>query len=227
MNSVQMVNALLEQMEGPWGRSNGTCYKYRNGYRVFLEWADKPIAAMGTHDLELFLARRPAAPSTTAWELAILQTLYRFLHEHLGVVGSNPAKVLVKPRVHNEAPKPVGDDLWRRVWAAPLLDDERVALGLGYFVGLLVQLGRTTVCNCRAAKGFSAVKRGTPAHEETTHIARRPGLGSLAELGVCTDGGERLDNVGLRHRHQRFGGFGGQLPARHRITAADGHDGLS
>jgi site-specific recombinase XerD len=131
MNNVQLVNKLLDQMQGAWGRSPGTCYKYRQGYQTLLAWLDKPLTAATTHDLELFLNRRPAAPSTTAWELAILRTLFRFLHEHLGLIGSNPAKRLVKPKVNNENPKPVPDELWREVWASPLHDDERVALGLG------------------------------------------------------------------------------------------------
>lgn len=136
MKDAQLVNKLLDQMEGPWGRSPGTCYKYRQGYAALLAWTDQSLVALGTHDLELFLGRRPAAPSTTAWEVAILRTLFTFLHEHLGVIGSNPAKRLVKPKVDNDNPKPVPDELWKRVWASPLFDDERVALGLAYFCGL-------------------------------------------------------------------------------------------
>ncbi len=115
MTNTQLVNKLLDQMAGPWGRAAGTSYKYRAGYKVFLAWLDRPLVACSTHDLELFLARRPCAPATTAWELAILQTLFRFLHEHLGVIGSNPSKVLVKPKINNEQPKPVPDDMsWDR-----------------------------------------------------------------------------------------------------------------
>lgn len=137
MTNATLVNKLLDQMEGPWGRSPGTCYKYRQGYSTLLQWCgDRQLVALSTHDLELFLGRRPAAPSTTAWELAILRTLFTFLHEHLGVIGSNPAKRLVKPKVDNDNPKPVSEELWRQVWAAPLFDDERVALGLAYFCGL-------------------------------------------------------------------------------------------
>lgn len=140
--NVSLVNKLLDQMEGPWGRAPGTCYKYRQGYATLLQWCgDRNLVALSTHDLELYLARQrpsgvPAAPSTTAWELATLRTLFTYLHEHLGVIGSNPAKRLVKPKVDNDNPKPVPDELWKLVWAAPLFDDERVALGLGYFCGL-------------------------------------------------------------------------------------------
>jgi integrase len=137
MTNASLVNKLLDQMEGPWGRSPGTCYKYRQGYATLLGWCgDRTLTALSTHDLELFLGRRPAAPSTTAWEVAILRTLFTYLHEHLGVIGSNPAKRLVKPKVDNDNPKPVPDDLWRQVWAAPLFDDERVAMGLAYFCSL-------------------------------------------------------------------------------------------
>jgi len=118
----------------------GSCGRYELQVPGWLQGvpgvARQALVACSTHDLELFLARRPCAPSTTAWELAILQTLFRYLHEHLGVVGSNPAKVLVKPKINNEQPRPVPDDTWLKVWAAPLFDDERVMLGLGYFVGL-------------------------------------------------------------------------------------------
>ncbi len=43
MTNTQLVNKLLDQMEGPWGRSAGTSYKYRQGYKVFLAWIDKPL----------------------------------------------------------------------------------------------------------------------------------------------------------------------------------------
>jgi hypothetical protein len=72
MTNTQLVNKLLDHMEGPWGRSAGTTYKYRHGYKVFLAWLDKPLVACSTHDLGLFLARRTCAAATTAWELAIL-----------------------------------------------------------------------------------------------------------------------------------------------------------
>lgn len=97
------------------------------------EWVHAPKQRVGRRGGEL--GGEPA-PATVKRKVAELRSLYRWLSDIEGVVQGNPAVKLHAPTVHNENPKPVGDDVWRVLWASELTDSDRVAFGLAFFCGL-------------------------------------------------------------------------------------------
>jgi integrase/recombinase XerD len=138
-----LVNEFLTHIERTLRRAPGTVYKYRQIYSSFLLGVDKPLGTITTTDIEGWLGRERvgraqlgvAAPATIKVEITTLRSLFKWLHSS-GTIPSNPAASLVLPTVHNDDPKPVPPEVWRKVWFSSLPDDERVALGLGYFCGL-------------------------------------------------------------------------------------------
>jgi integrase len=42
----------------------------------------------------------------------------------------------ISPKTPNRTPNPIPDDIWRQAWLSELTPDDRLWLGLGYFIGL-------------------------------------------------------------------------------------------
>lgn len=119
-----------------------TIYQYSrdtHSYACFLN--GKSMLSATVQDMNGWLDRprrggRTAAPATVKREAMVLRSLYRYLHEQAELIARNPAVKIETPKVDNEDPHPVDEDVWLTTWAQALPDDMRVALGLGYFCGL-------------------------------------------------------------------------------------------
>lgn len=142
-SNAALVNGYVAYMRAR-NQSPNTIYSYQRGYAAFLTFlGKKSLLDVTFDDIDKYLNRSrarlrdtEAAPSTVKGELMELRSLYKWLHEQRELIGSNPARKYAAPKVDNEDPHPVPIDIWQLVWSAPLKDDERVALGLGYFCGL-------------------------------------------------------------------------------------------
>lgn len=101
-----------------------------------LHWADVTL-----FDLEAFvraaLFGSGAAPSqsTRRKRAYALKAFFDFLADH-DVVERSVALRLRGPGVQIGKPKPIPDDVWLSIWDQNMGIDDRVLLGLGYYVGL-------------------------------------------------------------------------------------------
>jgi site-specific recombinase XerD len=141
--NATLVNDYLEHMRRDLNRRPLTIHRYRLTYVLLLQHLGrKRLVECDHEDLRGWLRRdRPQttgdpSPATLKREIMELRSLYKWLHQHQGLVASNPTVKLHPPKVHNEDPHPAPEDAWRAVWAADLSDTERVAYGLAFFCGL-------------------------------------------------------------------------------------------
>lgn len=138
--SQRLLREFFDHMKRS-NRSQQTVYQYARDLVPFAEQLGKPLTAATYRDLAAWLDRPRrhvlvAAPATIKREVSELRALYAFLTDQLGAIPRNPALKLNPPKVHNESPHPVPEELWLQVWFSTMSDDLRVALGLGYFCGL-------------------------------------------------------------------------------------------
>lgn len=149
-----MVSEFLTWQRESRGRTSSTVYNYGSVLAAWLDWlGDTPLGHADVGDMEAWVKRprdgramgNMAAPATRAKYVAILRSLYKYLHAR-GYVTENPALLLHTPTVHNRQPKAIADPVWMSLWPSDMLDVyERVALGLGFFVGLR----RREICELR------------------------------------------------------------------------------
>lgn len=153
--NVRLVQRYLDWMSVSAKKSPATLHSYGRLYSLLLDQlGSRPLSAVSTADLYAFVARPrrgriEAAPATIKAEVMTLRSLFKGLN-HLELLASNPAQRLQAPTVYNEDPHPVSPEDWSAIWALPLSDDERVALGLGRFCGLR----RAEIC-ALAPSGFN------------------------------------------------------------------------
>jgi integrase len=127
------------------GRRQTSLYDYMTRLQRFLDaLGPVPLEAARIEHLESWVTRVRGGraggtigkPASRAKDAAVLSSFFKYLHSR-GHIVRNPAELLVTAAVHNENPKPVPMETWRRVWECDRLpDDARVVLGLGFFVGL-------------------------------------------------------------------------------------------
>lgn len=107
----------------------------------FITTDEPDWSAVTLTDLEAYV-RRPlqssgAAPSqsTRRKRAYAVKAFFEFLHDH-DHIASDPSLKLRGPGVQIGKPKPVPDDVWLLIWDQSLSIDDRVLLGLGYYMGL-------------------------------------------------------------------------------------------
>jgi site-specific recombinase XerD len=90
------------------------------------EWVRRPRGKKGSV--------RPA-PATRKRDLMTLKHFFRwvFAHEYADI---RLQELLVMPHVDEGQPRPVPDALWLHLWNSQMALDDRVWLGLAYFLGL-------------------------------------------------------------------------------------------
>jgi integrase len=100
-----------------------------------LDWA-----AVTLSDIEAFV-RRPlqqdgAEPSksTRRRRIYALKAFFEFLEDH-EEIGRNPTRKLRGPGVKVGKPKPIPDHIWLLMWDRDMTPEDRVLLGLGYYMG--------------------------------------------------------------------------------------------
>jgi len=144
-HNAEMVRRYLVWLRDVRGRRPITLYNYASKLESFLEHiGSTPLEDVRRSTLEDWQTRPRigkgrggrGAPATQHKDVSVLRGLYGFLVAE-GAVKRNPAALLGAPTIRNVHPKPVPEDIWRRIWFSDALPDEgRVVLGLGFFVGL-------------------------------------------------------------------------------------------
>lgn len=146
---VQAANEALVREYLDWQRNvnkivDGSARDYTRRMESFLEWIGAtPIGGVQTESIERWVQRPrryvgAGSPATIAKDLTVVRSFYNWACGRQRVLYNPCASgVVAKPRIRNKQPKPIPQHEWRRIWGSPLLsDDLRVALGLGFFVGL-------------------------------------------------------------------------------------------
>jgi integrase len=152
-DNEHLVREFLNWMRHVKGRRGGSVYNYQGVLLKMLAFVGhSPLAGITTDDLQEFVRRpregrgkgRVGAAATQARDAAILRSFFRYCVER-GLLERNPAVLLGTPVVRNENPRPIPDADWHVIWTSALPPDERVAYGLGFYVGLR----RREVCELR------------------------------------------------------------------------------
>lgn len=121
---AELVDAFLVHLGSTVGYSANTVRAYATDLRIYLDWAERvghdPISlshrALRTYLAEMSEARY--ARRTIARRLASLRSFFGYLTEH-GLVDSDPAAVLVSPKLPSRLPKVIPGDLLRTLLDAP------------------------------------------------------------------------------------------------------------
>lgn len=125
---------------------SATLDQYESTLSMFLAWCAEQEPDVYCWDevspqlIEGFISRaRPRAavpaPATQKRDRAIIGAYFDWARR-TGRAKADPVVNVRRPKASERAPKAVSDDIWRRVWGAPLPEEDRVWLGLGCFAGL-------------------------------------------------------------------------------------------
>jgi integrase/recombinase XerC len=146
MTDQQLVDDYLRWLSTSRRRSPRTVRTYGNALKMYLDYLSAEGLALTDvriPDVEAFGARpgrkkiKPGAEAratTVRKDVVIVRQFHRWANER-----DHPLRridTVAVPRVPPSTPKPVSDDVWRRLWGSDLAEDDRLWLGLGYFVGL-------------------------------------------------------------------------------------------
>ena len=176
------------------GRSAETLRSYAATASDLVGWLGNPdLSAVSRVELESFIERPRArggrpAPNTVKREVATLRSFFGWC-AHEEIVQRSVAEGLFAPKARARNPRPVDDETWRAWWGVDLPDALRVALGLGFYVGLrraeIVGLTPEMVNN-ETIEGF--IRKGGGEHtipwREMQQILtlRLPGIGDPEDL---------------------------------------------
>lgn len=152
-----LVDEYLDWCEHKRGRSVGTLRAYRSALRAYVEWCgDRSVLDVSTAEMEDWVVRprrgytgsrarsTSGSAATQRRDAAILRSFYKWAWER-NYTPLHVAAAVHGPTVHNENPRPIPDDHWRRLvtcthrrkGGAPFIDAQAFAvLGLGFWCGL-------------------------------------------------------------------------------------------
>lgn len=80
-------------------------------------------------------ARTVGAAATRSRDVTLLRGFYKWMLSH-GHIYKDVTADMQAPTVRNTNPKAIDSEVWAKVWASELTNEERVYLGLGFFCGL-------------------------------------------------------------------------------------------
>lgn len=138
-NTVQQLAARwLQFLEEDRGLAPSTIRMYRSTVRAFGKDFTE-LENLTAEDVQEWV-RRPRrnkmpSASTRRRDLVTLKEFFRWTFAHR-YVDIRVQDLLVMPRTHEGVPRPIPDAMWNRLWQSDMALDDRVWLGLGYFLGL-------------------------------------------------------------------------------------------
>lgn len=141
MENEDLIAEYMAYVKLDQGLSERTVRTYTETLQNYAKWLNgRPLASVRPKDVTEF-GRRPrprtSTPSanTVRRDVVAVRLLHQWCYEndHAEV---RPVSTAVAPKVPKPHPKPIADDVWRALWGADLVDDDRLWLGLGYFCGL-------------------------------------------------------------------------------------------
>lgn len=146
LDDTELVSSYLTWIGVAQRRSPRTVRCYGNVLQLYLDFIDGKglrLADVTIADVEAFGARSgrkkiqvgsQAKASTVRKDVVIVRQFHAWANER----GHDVRRIdtVAVPRLPKPRPKPVDDDVWRRLWTSNLDDHDRLWLGLGYFIGL-------------------------------------------------------------------------------------------
>lgn len=136
----ELVVEFVKFTEEVQRRSPRTVRTYAYVLDLYLRWlAGKPIIDVTVEDVEEFGRRQrgvlKASTATIRNNIVIVRCFHSWLFERKGMPVA-PLRTVVIPQAPKARPKPMDDDVWRKVWLSQLEPADRLWLGLGFFAGL-------------------------------------------------------------------------------------------
>jgi integrase/recombinase XerD len=140
-----VVSQFVRHIAQSRGRSAATVGAYESLLGMWVDTVSpRHILRVTVADMDLFVNRwkhgqhgQPRAAASRKRDANMLRTFYKWAWEQ-DLTSEWLAKALHGPTVPPRNPRPIPDELWLRMWQAPLPTSDRVTLGLGYFLGLRV-----------------------------------------------------------------------------------------
>lgn len=160
MRSEELAQEWLDWLKHKRGRVPVTTYGYASTLAQFIDHlGTTDLASVSLPSLEAFCGRlrrydRYPRPATISKDVAVIRSFYDYLFAR-GHIARNPALLLHGPKVQNQNPKPIPDGDWIKMWEEADPGPERVALGLGFFVGLR----RREICELTPEQVFTVSGR--------------------------------------------------------------------
>lgn len=123
---------------------SATTEAYGRTLSCWVQWASEHrvnVMYPSPEDCEQFLGRKRSrgvetgSAATRRRDLMALRSFYRWALARQ-IVSHDPTPGIGTPKVRNRDPKPLGDQEWGRLWAAEMVPEDRVWLGLAAFAGL-------------------------------------------------------------------------------------------
>jgi len=140
----EAVVTFLEWMRDQRQVAPATVVSYAGVLARFLDECvrGRMFDAVPPEEVEAWLSRprggrargNPPQAATKARNIAVLRSLYKFLTAR-GFCTRNVAALVAAPKVRNQQPKPIRDELWMDTFTSLPLDG-RIAMGLMFFCGL-------------------------------------------------------------------------------------------
>jgi site-specific recombinase XerD len=126
-------------------RSPRTERTYASVLGIYLTWlAARGMALVDVtiDDVEAFGARPrtkrmaalEAGAATVRKDIVVVRRFHQWAADR--DLGLRTITTVAVPKVPHRVPKPIHDDVWRRLWGSELSREDRLWLGLGYFCGL-------------------------------------------------------------------------------------------
>jgi site-specific recombinase XerD len=126
-------------------RSPRTVRTYANVLKLYLCWlveqglslADvriEHVEAFGARPRTKRMADERAGAATVRKDMVVVRRFHEWANER--DMDLRRVTTVAVPRVALRTPKPIHDDVWRKLWGSELTREDRLWLGLGYFCGL-------------------------------------------------------------------------------------------
>lgn len=136
-----VVADYLDWLENRIRRSENTVRTYGYTLRWYLDWLSErslDLRDVTYREVEDFANRdRAVAVASTATVRKDVVTVRGF--HHWAWERDYPLRTVSTaacPEAPENSPKPVEDDVWRKLWLSDLSDHDRLWLGMGYFAGM-------------------------------------------------------------------------------------------
>lgn len=144
MQTAELVNDFLDFCEKRRNMRPLTVKTYRRTLEDFVQWTGpdgirSSLEELGPDDVEDFGWRTTKrgltpSPSTARKEMAALVQFLKWCAARRNVATTAHLSV-VSPSIPDRQPRPIADDVWRRIWMSDLFVDDRLMLGDAYFLG--------------------------------------------------------------------------------------------
>ena len=145
MTDEALVDEYLAWVDSAQRRTERTVRTYGSVLHLYLAWlATQGLAlcdvriphveAFGARERTKQMAQERAGAATVRKDVVVVRRFHQWAEER--DYGLRRIDTVAVPRVPHREPKPVHDDVWRKVWGSELTREDRLWLGLGYFCGL-------------------------------------------------------------------------------------------